>query len=84
MRRWQLAHGRHLDFGDKAQVMGILNVTPNSFSDGGQFESIDRAVAVFPEAEAIFERNMEVLESLGMEGWAALHVGPRDTQEKPQ
>jgi hypothetical protein len=39
-------------------------------------DSIDRAVEVFPEAEAIFERNMEVLEGLGMEGWLALDVGP--------
>ncbi len=27
------------------QVMGILNVTPDSFSDGGQFNAIDSAVA---------------------------------------
>ncbi len=40
-------------------------------------DSIDRAVEVFPEAEAIFERNMEVLEELGRDGWAALDVGPR-------
>jgi hypothetical protein len=39
-------------------------------------ESIDRAVAVFPEAETIYERNMEVLEGLGMGGWEALQVGP--------
>ncbi|GDY35998.1 DUF1415 domain-containing protein [Acidovorax sp. NB1] len=39
-------------------------------------DSIDRAVEVFPEAEAIFERNMEVLEGLGLEGWRALDVGP--------
>jgi dihydropteroate synthase len=45
MRRWQLAHGRHLDLGGKARVMGILNVTPNSFSDGGQFDTFDKAVA---------------------------------------
>ncbi len=45
MRRWQLAHGRHLDFGDKAEVMGILNVTPNSFSDGGKFDNFDAAIA---------------------------------------
>ncbi|MGB3645333.1 MAG: dihydropteroate synthase [Mesorhizobium sp.] len=44
MRRWQLAHGRHLDFGDKAEVMGILNVTPNSFSDGGKFDNFDAAI----------------------------------------
>lgn len=39
-------------------------------------ESIDRAVEVFPEAEMIFERNIEVLQALGMQGWAALDVGP--------
>ena len=38
--------------------------------------SIDRAVEVFPEAETIFERNIEVLEGLGMDGWQALDVGP--------
>lgn len=27
------------------RIMGILNVTPDSFSDGGQFESLDAAVA---------------------------------------
>jgi len=36
--------------------------------------SIDRAVAAFPEAEAIFEANIEKLESLGAEGWAALQA----------
>ena len=39
-------------------------------------ESIDRAVEVFPEAETIFERNIEVLQALGMQGWSALDVGP--------
>ena len=33
-------------------------------------DSVDRAVAAFPEAEAIFERNMETLEKLGAKGWA--------------
>ncbi len=43
-RRWQLAHGRHLDLGPKAVVVGILNVTPDSFSDGGLFIAPDKAV----------------------------------------
>ena len=43
--RWYLAHGRHLDLGGKAVVMGILNVTPDSFSDGGLFEGPERALA---------------------------------------
>jgi dihydropteroate synthase len=42
--RWHLAHGRHLDLGDRAVVMGILNVTPDSFSDGGLFDTRDQAL----------------------------------------
>nr|WP_315208719.1 DUF1415 domain-containing protein [uncultured Albidiferax sp.] len=37
--------------------------------------SIDRAVAAFPEAEAIFERNKATMEALGQGGWDALGVG---------
>ena len=29
---------------DRPRIMGILNVTPDSFSDGGQFQQIDRAL----------------------------------------
>jgi len=35
-------------------------------------DSVDRAVAAFPEAETIFERNMATLEKLGPAGWAAV------------
>lgn len=35
-------------------------------------ESIDRAVAAFPNAEDIYERNMETLRRLGHEGWRQL------------
>ncbi|UVK45559.1 dihydropteroate synthase [Mesorhizobium sp. AR07] len=44
-RQWQLAHGRHLDLGGKAVVVGILNVTPDSFSDGGLFDVPEKALA---------------------------------------
>ncbi|MBZ9794541.1 dihydropteroate synthase [Mesorhizobium sp. ES1-4] len=37
--RWQMAHGRHIELGGKAVVVGILNVTPDSFSDGGLFDA---------------------------------------------
>lgn len=40
-------------------------------------DSIARAVEQFPEAEAIFERNIEVVERLGDAGWKALDVGAR-------
>lgn len=32
-------------WGDRTYVMGILNVTPDSFSDGGQFNSVETALA---------------------------------------
>ena len=35
-------------------------------------ESVDKAVEAFPEADAIFEQNIETLEKLGIEGWKAL------------
>lgn len=42
---WRLAHGRHLELGPRGLLMAIVNVTPDSFSDGGRFDSADRAVA---------------------------------------
>lgn len=41
-------------------------------------ESIDRAVAAFPDASTIYERNIETMKSLGHEGWAALQIKPAD------
>lgn len=38
-------------------------------------DSIDRAVAAFPQADAIFEKNMETMERLGSQGWDELGVG---------
>ena len=34
-----------LDFSKETFIMGILNVTPDSFSDGGKFNSVEAAVA---------------------------------------
>lgn len=34
---WELAHGKSLVLGPAAVLMGVLNVTPDSFSDGGLF-----------------------------------------------
>ena len=42
-------------------------------------ESIDRAVAAFPEPDAIFEKNKETLERLGLEGWKALDLENPDS-----
>jgi dihydropteroate synthase len=41
---WQLP-ARALPLGERTLVMGVLNVTPDSFSDGGLFLNADAAVA---------------------------------------
>jgi len=45
-------------------------------------ESIDRAVAAFPDASDIFERNIETMQRLGHEGWSTL--GIERTKIKPK
>jgi dihydropteroate synthase len=43
-REWKLAR-RALTVGARTLVMGVLNVTPDSFSDGGRFFDLEGAVA---------------------------------------
>jgi dihydropteroate synthase len=54
-----LAHGRRLEWNDGPALMGVLNVTPDSFSDGGLFfdqgRAIERALALFEEGAAIVD-----------------------------
>lgn len=42
--RW-LGQGRLLAGDGRPRIMGILNVTPDSFSDGGQFDQFEHALA---------------------------------------
>lgn len=44
-RRWRLPSGKTLELGDRTLIMGILNVTPDSFSDGGRYLAVEAAVA---------------------------------------
>lgn len=34
----------YFDLDNEPVIMGILNVTPDSFSDGGKFNSVDKAL----------------------------------------
>ncbi len=47
---WKLKQ-REIVLGDRTLLMGILNVTPDSFSDGGQYADPDRAFARAIELE---------------------------------
>ncbi|GKS58640.1 dihydropteroate synthase [Nitrospira sp.] len=44
---------------DRPQLVGILNVTPDSFSDGGRFTEMDRAVA---HAASLIEQGAGILD----------------------
>ncbi len=42
-RQWRIA-GRVVDLSRHGLIMGVLNVTPDSFSDGGKFFTVEKAV----------------------------------------
>ena len=61
---------------DAADVTNCTNRSPYPTLHLLRETSIERAVQAFPQAEAIYEANMDRLRRLGSEGWAALDVGP--------
>lgn len=44
-RSYDLGGGVKLELGQRTLIMGILNATPDSFSDGGRYNDVERAVA---------------------------------------
>jgi dihydropteroate synthase len=58
IRQWRLAR-RSLPYGERTLVMGVLNVTPDSFSDGGQFLSFDQAIA---HAEQMIDEGADIID----------------------
>lgn len=48
-----------LDMGKKTIVMGILNITPDSFSDGGKFNEVDKAVI---RAKEMVENGADIID----------------------
>src|ERR1041384_2414896 len=55
---WQTA--RHtLALGERTLIMGVLNVTPDSFSDGGRFDAPEQAVA---QAERMLAEGADIID----------------------
>ena len=50
---------REFDVENRTYVMGILNVTPDSFSDGGKWNSMDRALG---HVEEMLAEGMDILD----------------------
>lgn len=77
--KWHLAHGRHIELGETAQIMGILNVTPDSFSDGGQFTSHEKA---FDQALKMIEEGASIIDIGGESTRPGAHAVTAATEQK--
>ena len=75
---WKLAHGRTLTLGPKGVLMAIINVTPDSFSDGGLNASTDDAVR---NALRALEEGAEIID-IGGESTRPGAAGVTDNQEQ--
>ena len=51
--------GKNFELNNNCYIMGILNVTPDSFSDGGRFNSLDRALF---RVEEMLGEGMDILD----------------------
>ncbi|MEM9105812.1 MAG: dihydropteroate synthase [Pseudomonadota bacterium] len=58
-RTWRLAHDRTLELGPRGHLKAIINVTPDSFSDGGRFDTshaaVEAALAMVNEGAEIID-----------------------------
>lgn len=54
-----IIRGRTFTWGQRTYLMGILNVTPDSFSDGGQFQSLPAAIA---QARHLLTHGVDILD----------------------
>lgn len=76
VREWKLAR-RSLAYGARTLVMGVLNVTPDSFSDGGRFFSLDRALA---QAEQMIAEGADIIDI----GGESTRPGSESVSEKEE
>jgi dihydropteroate synthase len=54
-----MVRGRSFAWGERTYVMGVLNVTPDSFSDGGEFNGLERAIA---QAQYLVDRGADIVD----------------------
>jgi dihydropteroate synthase len=60
IKSYNLKWGEHcLDLGKRTCIMGVLNVTPDSFSDGGKFFKSDDAIA---QGYKLFEEGADIID----------------------
>jgi dihydropteroate synthase len=70
--QWNLG-GRTLELGKRTLIMGIVNVTPDSFSDGGQFLDPAKALA---HAERLLSEGADIIDIGGESTRPGARVDP--------
>ncbi len=60
---------------DAEDITNFTNRSPYPILHLLREASVERAVQAFPQAEVIYEANMDTLRQLGAAGWQALQVG---------
>ncbi len=65
-----LIRNKEFNFKDNVYIMGILNVTPDSFSDGGKFNSMDKALF---HAEQMIKEGADIID-IGGESTRPNHI----------
>jgi len=68
--QWNLGT-RSLELGKRTLIMGVVNVTPDSFSDGGEFLDRDKALA---HAERLLEEGADIVDIGGESTRPGAHV----------
>jgi dihydropteroate synthase len=74
--QWSLGT-RALELGKRTLIMGVVNVTPDSFSDGGKFLERDRAVE---QAQRLIEEGADIIDIGGESTRPGARVNPGPPQ----
>ena len=69
-RKYNWQDGKQLELKDRTLIMGILNGTPDSFSDGGRYNTSDTAVA---HAKQMIEHGADIID-VGVESTRPGHT----------
>jgi dihydropteroate synthase len=76
--QWSLG-ARALELGKRTLIMGVVNVTPDSFSDGGKFLEPDKAVE---QAERLLEEGADIIDIGGESTRPGARVDPGPQQTR--
>lgn len=68
---------KNFELGNRTIIMGILNITPDSFSDGGKFNSIDNALK---QVEKLISEGVDIID-IGGESTRPNHTPVSEEEE---